>query len=75
MDKSAYLFDIAHTDSAKTLHELRQECLVDAELFSTEKDEICKAIARRFAQLNAATKPNRKPRLASSSGVAPIVGV
>ena len=62
MDKSTYLFDIARTDSAATLHCLGQQADTDPELSPKEKAEIHLAIGARFGALNASAMPKRKGR-------------
>ena len=60
--KDAILFDISRATDAQTLLEIRRGALADDSLFSEDKEEICAAVHKRFARLNADTKPNRKPR-------------
>ena len=58
----AYLFDISRATDAVTLLNRRTDALDDACLDDLEKAEICGAIEKRFALLNAGAIQTQKPR-------------
>src|ERR1700744_6581685 len=49
----ALTFDISRTTEAATLHRFRQEILAQPDFDATDRAELCAAIDRRFAFLNA----------------------
>jgi hypothetical protein len=53
MTLSAHLFDISRTTDTFTLQAYREDVLSDNCLDTTEKEELCCAIEKRFAFLNA----------------------
>ncbi|MGA2751628.1 MAG: hypothetical protein ABSG59_22915 [Verrucomicrobiota bacterium] len=59
-----YLELIKAAQTAHDLHELRAGALANESLHSSEKDQICKAIARQFARWNKAAVGDAKPRFA-----------
>lgn len=58
----ALLFDVSRATDAPTLLTYRSDALADNCLDADEKDEICRAIEKRFAFLNASAGPEEKPR-------------
>jgi hypothetical protein len=58
----AYIFDISRATNAATLLTCRTDALEDACLDDDEKADVCRAIEKRFAMLNAGTLPAQKPR-------------
>jgi hypothetical protein len=60
MDITAHLFDIARTTDASVLLTYRNDVLADECLEAVEKEEVCRAIEKRFAVLNAGAL---RPRL------------
>jgi len=62
MNLSAHLFDISRTSEPDALLAYRHDALADDCLDADEKSEICCAIEKRFAFLNATAKPDQKPR-------------
>lgn len=55
MTLSAHLFDISRTTDAITLQTYREDVLSDDCLDVAEKEELSRAIEKRFAFLNART--------------------
>lgn len=53
MMNNAYIFDISRATDAPTLRGFRRDILADETLDAAERDELCAAIDRRFAFLNA----------------------
>lgn len=51
----ALLFDISRAADTATLLTYRRDALADDSLDTIEKEEICRAIGKRFAFLNAST--------------------
>jgi hypothetical protein len=62
MNISAHLFDISHTTDATTLLAYRNDVLADECMDNDEKQEICRAVEKRFAALNASSAASQKPR-------------
>lgn len=62
MTLSAHLFDISRATDALTLLAYREDVLSDNSLDTAEKEELCCAIEKRFAFLNARTVGQPKPR-------------
>jgi len=54
MSLQIYLFNISRANDAGTLHAYRNDALNDDTITTFEKEEICRAIARRFHELNKA---------------------
>lgn len=61
MTLSAHLFDISRATDARTLQAYRDDVMSDDCLDAAERDELCRAIEKRFAFLNARTDGNRNP--------------
>jgi hypothetical protein len=62
----AYLFDVSRATSAIALLTCRSDALADECLDTEEKVEICAAIEKRFALLNAGrlvNRPNPKSKI------------
>jgi hypothetical protein len=53
MNKRHYLNLAARARDAETLQALHQDAMLDPSLREADRNEICEAIKRRFAQLNA----------------------
>ncbi|HTR44032.1 MAG TPA: hypothetical protein VMH87_20655 [Pseudomonadales bacterium] len=62
MTLSAHLFDISRATDAITLQTYRQDILSDDCLDAGEKEELCHAIEKRFAFLNARAVGEQTPR-------------
>lgn len=62
MTLSAHLFDISRTTDAITLQTYHQDILSDDCLDAGEKEELCRAIEKRFAFLNARAAGEQIPR-------------
>lgn len=62
MDLAAHLFDVSRTTDARVLLAYRNDVLTDDCLDEAEKAEVCRAIEKRFAILNAAAAQPQKPR-------------
>jgi hypothetical protein len=62
MTLSAHLFDISRVTDAPTLLAYREDVLSDDCLTATEKKDLCRAIEKRFAFLNARVAGSQKPR-------------
>jgi hypothetical protein len=63
----AYLFDVSRATSAATLLVYRSDALDDACLDAEEKVEVCAAIEKRFALLNAGLIPHGEGKRSASS--------
>ncbi len=61
MTLSAHLFDISRATDALTLQAYREDVLSDDCLSDEEKEELCRAIEKRFAFLNARAVGQQKP--------------
>ena len=62
----AYLFDVSRATDAITLLTCRSDALADDCLDTEEKAQVCTAIEKRFAALNAgrlARSPNQKSKI------------
>jgi hypothetical protein len=55
MTLSAHHFDISRATDAITLQAYREDVMSDDCLDAVEKEELCRAIEKRFACLNART--------------------
>jgi hypothetical protein len=62
MTLSAHLFDISRATDAITLQAYRADVLSDDCLDTAEKEELCRAIEKRFAVLNARAAGKQKSR-------------
>jgi hypothetical protein len=62
MNVSAHLFDIARTTDTRVLLVYRNDVFADECLAAAEKEEICRAIEKRFAVLNSGAFRQPKPR-------------
>jgi hypothetical protein len=62
MTLSAHLFDISRATDATTLQTYREDVLSDDCLSAAEKEELCRAIEKRFAFLNARADGQQNPR-------------
>jgi hypothetical protein len=62
MTLSAHHFDISRTTDAITLQTYRDDVLSDDCLDAAEKEELCRAIEKRFAFLNARAAEHQQPR-------------
>jgi len=62
MTLSAHLFDISRATDASTLHAYRTDILADDCLNTVEREELCRAIEKRFAFLNARAVTQPTPR-------------
>lgn len=58
----ALLFDVSRTTDTTTLLTCRRDTLADNGLDTVEKNEICRAIEKRFAFLNATRGREQKTR-------------